>query len=72
MILFVLTDNAPFVMLVLLVALVYLTWIELRPLSVPANVKLWWCSLVLLFNVPAYLALRVWVVVRRRREAGAR
>ena len=38
-----------------------------------AQVKLWWCLLVFLTNVPGYVALRIWVVLRRRRRAeGAR
>ena len=68
MILFLLTGNAPFFLIVLLVALVYLTWIELRHEPVDLNVKLWWLSLVLLVNVPGYLVMRVWLAARRRRR----
>jgi hypothetical protein len=67
MILFLLTGNAPFFLIVLLVALVYLTWFELRDEPVDLNVKLWWMSLVLLANVPGYLAMRIWLFARRRR-----
>ena len=33
--------------------------------------QLWWYLLVLLFNVAGYAALRIWLLVRRRR-AGER
>lgn len=69
MILFLLTGNASFFLIVLLVALVYLTWIELRNEPVDLNVKLWWLSLVLLVNLPGYLVMRVWLAARRRRTA---
>jgi hypothetical protein len=70
MILFVITGEAPAFLVVLLGLLVYLSWIDLRGEPVANQVKLWWYLLVLLGNVPAYLALRVWLaVIRRRREA---
>jgi hypothetical protein len=56
------------------VGLVYLAWIEVRhePDLLP-QAKLWWCLLVFLTNVPGYVALRIWVMIRRRRRAeGAR
>jgi hypothetical protein len=31
--------------------------------------KLWWCLLVVMTNVPGYVALRIWVANRRRRRA---
>jgi hypothetical protein len=68
MILFLLTGNAPFFLLILLAALVYLTWIELRDEPVELNVKLWWLSLVLLTNVPGYVVLRIWLYARRRAQ----
>jgi hypothetical protein len=69
---FVLTGRVPLILLACLLGMLYLTWLELRaePGVSPA-VKLWWGLLVLLFNVLGYLALRVWLAVRRRR-AGAR
>jgi hypothetical protein len=69
MILFLLTGNAPFFLLILLAALMYLTWIELRNEPMELNAKLWWLSLVLLVNVPGYLAMRIWLAARRRRTA---
>jgi hypothetical protein len=72
MILFVLTGRAPALLILLLALLVYLSWLDLRTEPVDGKVKLWWYLLVALLNVPAYLALRIWLAVirRRRREAG--
>ena len=70
MILFLITGRAPAFLVVLLGLLVYVSWIDLRHEPAEDKVKLWWLLLVVLLNVPAYLALRVWLVrVRRRREA---
>ena len=70
MILFLITGRTPAFLVVLLGLLVYLSWIDLRHEPAEDKVKLWWLLLVVLLNVPAYLALRVWLVrVRRRREA---
>jgi len=69
MILFLLTGNAPFFLLILLAALVYLTWIELRNEPIDLNVKLWWLSVVLLVNLPGYVAMRIWLFARRRRTS---
>jgi hypothetical protein len=70
MLLFLLFDAVPDILWLSLAGLVYLAWIEVRrePELVP-QVKLWWCLLVLLTNVPGYVALRIWVAVRRRRRA---
>jgi hypothetical protein len=70
--LFLLFDNAPDILWLCLLGLVYLTWIEVRhePELLP-QAKLWWCLLVFLVNVPGYVAVRIWVTVRRRRRAAA-
>jgi hypothetical protein len=67
---FFLLDSVPDILWLSLVGLVYLAWIEVRrePDLLP-QAKLWWCLLVLLVNIPAYIALRVWVAIRRRRRA---
>ena len=67
---FFLLDRVPDVLWLSLLALVYLAWIEVRaePELIP-QWKLWWCLLVFLLNVPAYVGLRLWLVVRRRRHA---
>jgi hypothetical protein len=70
-IVFVILGHAPVVLLVCLLGLLYLTWVELRAEELEPQVKLWWGLLVLLTHVPGYLALRVWIALRRRR-AGAR
>jgi hypothetical protein len=72
MLLFVLLGHTPVVLLVALLGLLYLTWLELRGEPLEPLVQLWWYLAVLLFNVVGYLALRVWLVVRRRRAAERR
>jgi hypothetical protein len=72
MLLFVLLGHTPLVLLVALLGLLYLSWLELRAEPLEPLVSLWWYLAVLLFNVVGYLALRVWLVVRRRRAAERR
>jgi hypothetical protein len=72
MILFVILGHAPLILVVTLLGLLYLTWIELRGEELEAQVKLWWGMLVFLTHVPGYLALRIWLAVRRRRDAARR
>jgi hypothetical protein len=70
MLFFLLLHAAPDILWLSLVGLVYLAWVEVRrePELLP-QVKLWWCVLVFLTNIPGYVALRIWVAVRRRRRA---
>ena len=70
-ILFVVLGHTPVILLVCLIGLLWLTWVELRNEDLEPLVKLWWGLLVLLTHVIGYLALRVWIAIRRRR-AGAR
>jgi hypothetical protein len=70
--LFVLLGHTPVVLLVCLLGLMYLTWLELRQETLEPLVQLWWYLLVLLFNVIGYAALRIWLVVKRRRDAERR
>jgi len=72
MIVFFLLGQTPLVLLICLIGLLYLTWVELRHEDLDGQVKLWWHLLVLLTHVPGYLALRIWLVVRRRRDAARR
>jgi hypothetical protein len=72
MALFLLIGSVPVILALCLVGLVYLTWVELRHEDLDPLVKLWWVLLVLLTHVPGYLALRIWLVVRRRRDAARR
>lgn len=72
MIVFVILGHTPLVLLVCLLGLLYLTWIELRGEELEPQVKLWWGLLVLLTHVPGYLALRAWLLLRRRRDGARR
>ena len=70
MALFFFIDTVPFILWLALAVLVYLAWIEVRQEpDLQFQVKVWWCLLVFLTNVPGYVALRIWVTVRRRRRA---
>ena len=70
---FFLLDQVPDVLWLSLLALVYLSWVEVRAEPITPQWKLWWCLLVFLLNVPGYVGLRVWTAVQRRRRAsGAR
>lgn len=69
MIVFVLLQSVPVILAVCLVGLVYLSWVEVKgEPEMTFQVKVWWCLLVLLFNVLGYLALRIYLVARRRRR----
>ena len=72
MLLFVLLGHTPLVLLLCLLGLLYLTWLELRTESLEPLVQLGWYLLVLLFNLIGYVALRIWLLVRRRRAAERR
>jgi len=68
MIVFVVTGQAPPILIVALLILVYLTGIDLWREDLPFLMKAWWVLLVLLLNVVGYLAFRVWLAVRHRRR----
>jgi hypothetical protein len=72
MILFVILGHTPLILLFTLLGLLYLSWLELRNEELEPLVKLWWGTLVFLTHVPGYLALRIWLAVRRRRDAARR
>jgi len=72
MILFVVLGHTPLILLFTLLGLLYLSWLELRNEELEPQVKLWWGLLVFLTHVPGYLALRIWLAVRRRRDAARR
>jgi hypothetical protein len=72
MIVFLILGYTPVILLVCLLGLLYLTWVELRGAELEPQVKLWWGLLVLLTHVPGYLALRVWIALRRRRDGARR
>ena len=72
MLLFMIIGEAPWILLLSLAGLLYITWLDLREEPMEPMVKLWWGSLVLLTNVVGYAALRIWLAVRRRRAAAHR
>ena len=72
MILFVLTGQAPPILVIGLLILVYLTGLELwREEDLPFLYKAWWVLLVLLLNVVGFAAFWIWLTVRRRRRRAA-
>ncbi len=71
-IVFVILGYTPLILLVCLAGLLYLAWVELRNEDLEPQVKLWWGLLVFLTHVPGYLALRIWIAVRRRRDDARR
>jgi uncharacterized BrkB/YihY/UPF0761 family membrane protein len=72
MVLFVITGQAPPILVVALLILVYLTGHELwREDDLPFLYKAWWCLLVLLLNVVGFAAFWIWLTVRRRRRRAA-
>jgi len=70
--LFVILGHTPLILLICLVGLLYLTWVDLRREALEPLVQLWWYLLVLLFNVAGYAALKIWLLVRRRRDGARR
>jgi uncharacterized BrkB/YihY/UPF0761 family membrane protein len=72
MILFVLTGQAPPILVIALLVQVYLTGLELwREEDLQFLYKAWWCLLVLLLNVVGFAAFWIWLTVRRRRRREA-
>jgi predicted CDP-diglyceride synthetase/phosphatidate cytidylyltransferase len=73
MIIFVFTGQAPLVLLVALLILMYLTWFDLRQeKDLEFLVKAWWVLLVFLFHVFGYGAFRLWLATRRRNASTSR
>jgi hypothetical protein len=70
--LFVILGHVPLVLLLCLAGLMYLTWVDLRHEGLEPLVQLWWYLLVFLFNIAGYAALRIWLIVRRRRDGARR
>jgi hypothetical protein len=69
MLLFVLTQSAPPIMLLVLVVTLYLVVTDLRQEEdFEFTYKVWWFLFVLLTHVPGYLIFRVWIAVRRHRR----
>jgi hypothetical protein len=64
--LFVLTDQAPPILVLALVILCYLTVWDLWTEDLPFQIKAWWVLLVFITNVVGYAAFRIWLAMRRR------
>jgi hypothetical protein len=67
--LFVLTGQAPPILLLALAILCYLTVWDLWNEDLPVMVKAWWVLLVFLTNLVGYAVLRIWLAARRRQRA---
>jgi hypothetical protein len=71
-ILFVLIQKAPLFLVALLAIMVYLAVIEVRnEPGMSFQVKFWWVMLVFLTNFPGLIALRVYLLIIRRRRAAS-
>jgi hypothetical protein len=70
--LFVLTGQAPPILLLALAICVYLTVWDLWPeKDLAVMPKAWWVLLVILTHVVGYIGFRVWIAQRRRRQSPA-
>jgi hypothetical protein len=67
--LFLLTSNAPPIMILVLVVTLYLVVMDIKDEPGLAFLhKAWWFMFVVLTHVPGYLIFRVWIAVRRHRR----
>jgi hypothetical protein len=67
--LFLLTENAPPIMILVLVVALYLVVWDIKDEPGLAFLhKAWWFVFVLITHVPGYLIFRVWIAVRRHRR----
>jgi hypothetical protein len=64
--LFVLTGQAPPILLLALAVLCYLTVWDLWNEDLPVLIKAWWVLLVFITNLIGYAAFRIWLAARRR------
>jgi hypothetical protein len=70
MLLFVLTGQAPPILVVTLVGMCYLTGYELwKETDLPFLIKAWWVLFVLLFTVVGFGIFWIWLARRRYRRA---
>jgi hypothetical protein len=69
MLLFVLTQSAPPIMVLVLVVTLYLVVMDVKDEPGLAFLhKAWWFMFVVITHVPGYLIFRVWIAVRRHRR----
>jgi hypothetical protein len=67
--LFLLTGNAPPIMILVLIVTLYLVVIDVKDEPGLAFLhKAWWFMFVVLTHVPGYLIFRAWIAVRRHRR----
>ena len=72
MILFVLTSQAPPILVLTLLIMCYLTGYELRKeTELPFLWKAWWVLFVFLLNVVGFGVFWAWLAYRRRRHSAA-
>ena len=72
MILFVLTGQAPPIVVVALLVMCYLTGYELwKEQDLPFLYKPWWVLLVFLTNLIGFVIFWIWLATRRRRHRPA-
>ena len=65
--LFVIFQQVPLVLLLILIVCLYLVWVDVKDEpDLEFQIKVWWFLLVLLLHVPGYLIFRLWISVRRR------
>ena len=71
MILFVITGQAPPILILTLVVMCYLAGYELnKEEEIPFLIKAWWVLLVFLLNAVGFAIFWIWLAVRRTRRAG--
>jgi hypothetical protein len=68
--LFLITGNAPPIMILVLAVSLYLVVWDIKDEPGLAFLhKAWWFMFVVITHVPGYLIFRVWIAVRRHRRA---
>ncbi len=67
MLLFVIFQQVPLILLLILVVCLYLVWVDIKDEpDLEFQIKIWWFLLVLLLHVLGYLIFRLWIGARRR------
>jgi hypothetical protein len=65
--LFMLIQDVPVVLLIVLAVCLYLVWVDIKEEDVDFQVKVWWFLFVFLLHVLGYLIFRGWIYLRRHR-----
>jgi hypothetical protein len=69
--LFVIFQQVPLILLLVLIVCLYLVWVDVKDEpDLDFQIKVWWFLLVLLLHVPGYLIFRLWIAAHRRRAGG--